>query len=79
MWWGVHNDIGWWMLFGGVWMLLFWGAFIGLVVWGIRALTGSRGKPVNREDRYEIVRRRYAQGEITREQFEEIRATLQQR
>jgi putative membrane protein len=78
MWWGIHDGIGWWMVFGGVWMLLFWAAIIGLVVWGIRAITGSTGSPVNLEEPLEIARRRYSRGEITKEQFEEIRATLRQ-
>lgn len=26
--------MGWWMLFGGIWMLLFWGGIIALAVWG---------------------------------------------
>ena len=74
MWWGVQEGTGWWMLFGGIWMVLFWGAVIALVVWGVRALAGRGDKPVE-EDAYEILRRRYARGEITKGQFDEIKAT----
>ena len=75
MWWGVHDGTGWWMLFGAIWMVVFWGAIIALVVWGIRTLAGRGDKPVE-EDAYQILRRRYARGETTKEQFEEIKATL---
>ena len=63
------------MLFGAIWMVVFWGAIIALVVWGIRTIAGRGDKPVE-EDAYQILRRRYARGEITKEQFEEIKATL---
>ncbi len=64
------------MLFGGVGMLLFWGVFIGLVVWGIRASTGQRDKPVETEDPLEIAERRFARGEINFGEFEEIKIGL---
>jgi len=64
------------MLFGGMWMLFFWGAIIALVVWGIRVLTGRRGESLEAKDPLEIARRRYARGEITREQLEEMEDTL---
>ena len=71
-------DIGgsWWMLFGGVGMLLFWGVLIGLVVWGIRAVTDQRDKPLEAEDPLKIAERRFARGEITFEEFEEIKIGL---
>jgi putative membrane protein len=65
--------MGWWMVFGGLWMLIFWGAIIWLIVWGISKLTGAGGRE---DEPLEIARRRYARGEITREDFEAIRATL---
>ena len=76
MWWGIHEGTGWWMVFGGVWMVLFWGVIIGLAVWGFRVLTGRPAQQMIKEDPDEILRNRYARGEISREQFEEIRATL---
>ncbi len=76
MWWGVHEGMGWWMLFGGIWILLFWGAIIGLIIWGIRALTGRPEPRHDLDDPLEIARRRYARGEITRAELEEIESTL---
>ncbi len=37
--WQVDHDTGWWMIWGGLMMILFWGTIIGLVVWAIQALT----------------------------------------
>ncbi len=73
MWWTVHNGMGWWMLFGTLWMIIFWGAIIWLVVWGVGSLAGLRKSGA---DAMEIARQRYARGEITREEYEAIRGTL---
>ncbi len=79
MWWPhMFDGFGWWMLFGGLWMLIFWGAIIFLIVWGIRKLTehGPEHRISARQDPLEIARERYARGEITREQFEQIKSDL---
>ena len=64
--WGMGS--GWWIV-----MLLFWGAIIALVVWGIRQFTGDR-----RRDRsaLDIAKERLAGGEITKEEFDRIRSEL---
>lgn len=69
------------MMFGGLGMLAFWGLVIGLVIWGVRALSGSGGS-VNPPARYdagggqptpvEILQARYARGEISRDEYETI-------
>ncbi len=75
MWWGANEGMGWWMVFGGILMVVFWGGVIGLVVWGIRNY-GRKEGGLDSASPLEIARHRYAQGEITREEFEEIKATL---
>ncbi len=55
-------------------MILFLGATIFLVMWGVRQLTGrdqSSGKRA-----MEILEERYARGEITDKEFESMRRTL---
>jgi putative membrane protein len=47
-------------------MVLFWGAVIVFGVWAVRSFTDRGRSPL------EIARERYARGEITKEQFEEI-------
>ena len=78
MWWGMHPGVGWWGggwwgTFGFLMMLLFWGGIIGMAVWGINKLTRTGGKG---ETPMEIAQRRYARGEISRDEFESIKATL---
>lgn len=75
---------GWgWMIFGSLMMVLFWGGLIALVVLAVRGLTG--GNQRQRSDRAEsapsgnpldILQTRYAKGEITLEEFEQIRDDL---
>ncbi|AEH60100.1 Protein of unknown function DUF2078, membrane [Methanosalsum zhilinae DSM 4017] len=59
-----------WMLF---WILLIIGAVL-LIVWLV-----DRSRNTGKEDfsPIEIARRRYARGEITREEFEEIKKNLE--
>jgi putative membrane protein len=76
MWWAPNQGFGWWMIFGGIWMIVFWGVIIGLVVWGIRAVTDRRDRPSLEGSPLEIAQRRYARGEISKEEFNDIKATL---
>lgn len=71
-------DYGLWGVAGGSGMLLglvFWLAVIGLVIWGLRALLEPRER-TSREDALEIVRRRFASGEISQAEFEVARREL---
>jgi uncharacterized membrane protein len=78
MWLGVHDGTGWWMIFAEIWMLLFWGPIIALAVWGIiNVARGNNHQSEQRKGSPEITQSRYAQGEITKERFEEIKATRQ--
>ena len=72
--WDAHDGMGWWMLLGSVWFVLFW-VFI---IWALtRVLSGSiRGSQASSESAMDIAKRRYARGEITREGFEQLRRDL---
>ncbi len=72
---------GWGWLAMGLMMLVFWGGLVVLAVLLVRALfpggqqlpPGSSGhQPTARE----ILDQRYARGEITREQFEQMKGDL---
>lgn len=65
---GWHS-MGW---FGWSMMVLFWGLVIYGVVWSMR----SRKDLVSRDDALDVLKRRYALGEIDREEFEERRLVL---
>ena len=79
MWWG--HGFGWgWMIFGSLIMLLFWGGLIALIVLAIRAFTnpssqgraqGGASSP-SRNDALNILKERYARGEITKAEYEEM-------
>ncbi|MEN6521876.1 MAG: SHOCT domain-containing protein [Armatimonadota bacterium] len=75
---------GWW----GVWlmwifMILFWSLIIVAIVLLIRWLAsrpfiGAQPGGLGRESAIEILKKRYAQGEITREQFQEMLRDLEE-
>lgn len=75
MWW-FGPDSGWGMMIVGmiIWVLVL-GGTAALVVWAITrtvkgGTTGSRASPID------IARERYARGEISKEQFEQIKKDL---
>jgi putative membrane protein len=72
---------GWGMgLLGGLGMLLFWGLVIGLVVWLVVTLTRSGQNSAVRgaqpDSALETLRRRLASGEITSQEFDQLRQKL---
>lgn len=76
---GVMN--GWSMMSPGMWifMLLFWGLVIVGIVSIIRWLVG-RGQRQDRsqsETPLEILQKRYARGEIEREEYERMKKDLE--
>jgi len=68
-----NEGIGWWMLVGWVLTLLSLVAIIGLVVWAVVKLTGHS---IRHDDALEMLRRRYALGQIKREEFNQIKEDL---
>ncbi len=82
MWWGQGFSWGW-MLFGGLMMILFWGGIIALIVLAIRGLTGSGSSTANTipantsSSALRILKERYARGEITKEEYEDMRRDLE--
>ena len=77
--WHFHEGMGWWMVFGGIFMVLFWAAIIAFIVWGIKKAT-DRDKPETENGRksnaLKIVEERYARGEISKDEFERIKKDL---
>ncbi len=68
---GVMGGFSWWW-FMPIFMILFWG----LMIWGIaalvRGLSGSSGSDSSRADSaLEVLKKRYARGEINKEEYEE--------
>lgn len=69
--------------FGWIAMLLFWALIIGgialLAVWFFREGTPATTGPSAPSRPLEILNERYARGEITREQYEEMRRAIEGR
>jgi putative membrane protein len=57
-------------------MLVFWGLVIAGLVLGVRWLAGQ-GRPDRRDEALEILRQRYARGEIDKQEFETRKRDLQ--
>lgn len=62
---------------GGLMMLLFWGAVIAGIVLLVRQVAQSRSTSAG-ETPLDVLKRRYAAGEITREEYEQMRRDLQE-
>ena len=70
---GLMAGMGWW---GILTMVLFWAGVIALIIWGVSALTTQRPMAAI-PDALEVLRQRYARGEISQEEFIQARETLQ--
>ena len=78
MWyWG--DNMGWLMIFGSIWLILLLGGTLALIIWGIKKLTGRRdsgaGSTTERNP-LDIARERYARGEISKDEFDQLKKDL---
>jgi putative membrane protein len=69
---GMMAGMGW---LGILTMALFWIGIIALVIWGMSNLFPAR-QPQVEPDALEILRRRFARGEISEAEFTQARAAL---
>ncbi len=67
------------MMFFGGWMIIVWVLIIALIVWGVIALV-KRGSSAlytsQKHDPMDTAKVRYASGEISKEEYEEIKRNL---
>lgn len=70
--WHMGDGMGWWMLLGSVWFVFFWG----LVIWVVLRVTSGPGRSTTEASPIDIAWTRYARGEISREEFEQLRRDL---
>jgi putative membrane protein len=57
-------------------MIIGWLVIIGLMAWGVTAFSQRSGSNPQRQDPLDIAKERYTRGEITKEQFEQIKKDL---
>jgi putative membrane protein len=69
---GMMAGMGW---LGILTMLLFWVGVLALIVWGLSNLFPAR-QLATEHDAVEIVRQRFARGEISREEYLQAVETL---
>jgi putative membrane protein len=87
--WYHYGEFSWaWLIGMGLIMFLFWGGLVLLGAWVFRAVMGGNAPHTSNRlgdetqarpsgDRaLEILKERYARGEISREEFEKIREDL---
>jgi putative membrane protein len=66
---------GWWGI-GLIFMIVFWGLFIVALIFFIRYLVRSAGRSKGEESALDILKKRYARGEINKEEFEQKKKDL---
>jgi putative membrane protein len=67
----MHWDYGWGMGFGWIFMVLFWALVILGIVYLLKLISGSSRKEGRSETALDILKKRYASGEISKDEFEE--------
>jgi putative membrane protein len=67
------GEYGYGMGFGWIFMILFWGLLIFIIISLLR-----RGGAAEKESAEEILKKRYARGEISKEEFEHLRKAIRE-
>lgn len=77
--WGDYGwGIGFWMGLGWLLMIIFWVLVILGVVYSVKLIAGAGAKKEATKDEtpLEILKKRYAKGEITKEQFDQMKEDI---
>jgi putative membrane protein len=74
----MHWDYGWGigLGFGGLFMAIFWILVILGVMYLVKSITGSKKVEEEEDTALDILKKRYAKGEINKEEFEKIKNDL---
>ena len=75
-----YGDVAGWGMGGGLMMIFFWAAFIVFIVWIVRELGAGRHSETptrHSHSALDILKERYAKGEIEKSEFEAKKKDLQ--
>lgn len=73
----VHwGDYGWGMGFGWIVMLVFWVIVVAGLIFIVKGLVSGTGQTGKSETALDILKKRYARGEITHEEYVKARDEL---
>lgn len=75
--WG-WGDYGMGVGFGWLFMILFWILVVLGIIYLVKVLVGGTGKSPPRETAEDILKKRFAKGELSREEFEKAMEVLRQ-
>ena len=64
-------------MFGGLMMLIFWGVILALIVMAVRWFTSGRPGGTQSTDATDILKSRFASGEIDEDEFRKRKAALE--
>lgn len=71
---GYYNNMFGWGFWGSFMMVVFWAAIILLIIWLVREIRPKDNQQTGKA--LEILKERYAKGEIGKEEFEKIKKDL---
>lgn len=74
--WGDYGW-GWGMGFGGVFMIIFWILVILGILYVVKSIARGRKEGMKEETALDILKKRYAKGEIAKEEFERMKDDLE--
>lgn len=66
------------MIFGGFFMIVFWLFFIGAIIWLVKALSGGVNNSSQKLQAMNVLKERYAKGEISKKEFDQIKKDINQ-
>jgi putative membrane protein len=77
--WGNWGNYGWGMGFGWIFMIVFWALIILGIVYVVQAISRKAGRPRPEDTPLDILKKRYAKGEISKEEFARMRDDILQK
>ncbi len=70
------GNFGWGMGLGWIYMIVFWAAIFTAVIYLVKLVERKSGSEVPHETPLDVIKHRFAQGEITKDEFERMKDEL---